>query len=153
MVNTGTGCVGTILLMTGHQKLSFLNSLTAVGVNVLVGVILTPHYGAMGTAISTGLAVAVVNLLRLLQVTIFLKAHPYRWDMLKPIGAGLISAVPTAALLLLANQLHVELLYQLGLIPIFLASYVGVLILFKIGPEDQIVVSTLSKKLLQGRKK
>ena len=50
MINVGTGAVGYILLMTGHTKISFLNSLTAVVVDIILGIILTPRYGAMGVA-------------------------------------------------------------------------------------------------------
>src|SRR6202022_3683297 len=58
LVNAGTGSVGYMLLMTGHARISFLNSLVAVAVNVVLGIILTPRFGAMGTAIATGLALS-----------------------------------------------------------------------------------------------
>src|SRR3989440_1661955 len=51
MINAGTGTVGYMLLMTGYQRLSFLNSLVAVAVNISLGILLTPRYGAMGTAV------------------------------------------------------------------------------------------------------
>lgn len=67
IMNAGTGCVGYMLLMTGHQKLSFLNSLIGIIVNIVLSIILAPHYGAMGVAVSTGVAICVLNLLRLLR--------------------------------------------------------------------------------------
>ncbi len=163
MINAVTGPVGYMLLMTGYQRLSFLNSIAAVIVNVALGIILTPRYGAMGIAVSTGLAIVVINLLRLLQVRIFLKMHPYRWDVFKPIGAGVISAALAAAFLYLLNhssfKLHILLGHailsaQLLLIPIFLAGYVGLLVLFKGGPEDEIVLKSLRHKFkfLRGNK-
>jgi O-antigen/teichoic acid export membrane protein len=161
LANVGTGSVGYLLLMTGHTKLSFLNSLVAVIVNVVLGVILTPRYGAMGTAISTGLAICVLNLMRLLQVRLLLKMQPYRWDTLKPLGAGLISAAIIVCLLYLLSVSHLKLSVQLGhailsvqllLIPVFLLSYVGLLSLFKSSPEDKIVVDALRKKLLRGKR-
>ncbi|HWZ17160.1 MAG TPA: flippase [Ktedonobacteraceae bacterium] len=159
MVNAGTGSVGYILLMTGHQKLSFINSLTAVIVNVVLGIILTKLYGALGTAIATGLALAIVNLMRLLQVRLLLKIHPYRWDTLKPLGAGLISSLLIGALLYFLNLAQISLRVsrfnfssELLLIPVLLVIYVALLILFKFSPEDQIVINKLRKKL-RGRKK
>lgn len=160
IVNAGTGSVGYMLLMTGHQKLSFLNSLTAVVVNVILGVLLTPRYGAMGTAIATGLAIAVVNLMRLLQVRIFLKMQPYRLDTLKPIFAGLLSAGITGALLFYVDRLNiafyvfrlVKLNLDLALIPVFLAGYVILLFCFKLDAEDRIVLDALRKKLKRGKK-
>jgi len=161
IVNAGTGSVGYMLVMTGHQKLSFLNSLTAVIVNVVLGVILTPHYGAMGTAIATGIAISVVNLMRLLQVRVLLKMQPYRMDTLKPILASLVSAGVTGSLLYLLDSINlptfrllrvVNLSIDLTLIPIFVGLYILLLALFRIGPEDQIVLNALRKKLRRGKK-
>ncbi len=159
MVNAGTGSVGYILLMTGHQKLSFINSLTAVIINVVLGIFLTKLYGALGTAIATGLALAIVNLMRLVQVRVLLKIHPYRWDTLKPLGAGLISSLLIGALLYFLNLTQISLRIshfnfssELLLIPVLLVIYVSLLMMFKFSPEDKIVIDKLRKKL-RGRKK
>ena len=159
MVNAGTGSVGYILLMTGHQKLSFINSLTAVIINVVLGIFLTKLYGALGTAIATGLALAIVNLMRLVQVRVLLKIHPYRWDTLKPLGAGLISSLLIGALLYFLNLTQISLRIshfnfssELLLIPVLLVIYVSLLVMFKFSPEDKIVIDKLRKKL-RGRKK
>lgn len=159
MINSGTGSVGYMLLMTGHQKLSFINSLVAVVVNIGLGIILTPMYGAMGTAIATGLALAIVNLMRLLQVRLLLKIHPYRWDIVKSLGAGLISSLLVGFLLYVFNLAHVSyriyhfnLSLELLLLPVFLGMYVALLILFKFSPEDKIVVDKLRKKMRRRKK-
>ncbi len=162
MLGAATGSVGAMLLMTGHNKLSFLNSLMAIIVNVALGILLTPRYGAIGTAISTGLAICVLNIMRLLQVRIVLKMQPYRWDSLKPIGAGLISSAFIGGLLFLfkASHIHSSLVLghavislQLALIPIFVASYIGLLVLFGVDAEDEIVLKALRKKFRRGKNK
>ena len=162
MINAGTGAVGYVLLMTGYQRLSFLNSLVAVVVNIGLGILLTPHYGAMGTAISTGLAICTLNLMRLLQVRLLLKMHPYRLDVLKPVAAGVISAAPIVGLLYLFNAHHIQMAAHLGhailsiqllLIPVFLVSYIALIRQFKSSPEDEIVMKALRKKFLGGKKK
>jgi len=159
LVNSATGPVGLMLLMTGHQKFSFLNSLAAVTANIVLGIILTPRYGAMGTAISTAIATCVVNLMRLLQVSLILKMQPYRWDTLKPLGTGLISAAVTGSLLYLLRRthwfiplFHAHLSIEFLLIPVFLGMYIGLLALFKTAPEDKIVLDALRKKLKRGKK-
>jgi O-antigen/teichoic acid export membrane protein len=154
MINAGTGPVGYMLIMTGYQKLSFINSIVAFVVNVVLGVLLTTRYGALGTAIATGLALAVVNLMRLLQVRLLLHIHPYRSDTLKPILAGLISTLLIGALLYLCVQLFgASLFLQLALVPVFLACYAMLLILFQVSPEDKIVLDKLRSKLRGGSKK
>ncbi|HKV58818.1 MAG TPA: oligosaccharide flippase family protein [Ktedonobacteraceae bacterium] len=159
LFNAGTGSVGYMLLMTGHQKLSFLNSLVAVIFNVVFNIILTPRYGAMGTAISTGLAYTIVNMMRLLQVYVLLKIQPYRWDSLKPLGAGVISAGVTGILLYLFSDLHLavhvghgSLSLQIVLVPVFLAMYIGLVRLFKFSSEDKIVIDALRKKIKRRKK-
>jgi O-antigen/teichoic acid export membrane protein len=164
LLGAATGSSGSMLLMTGHNKLSFLNSVVAIVVNVGLGIWLTPLYGAMGTAVSTGLAVGVLNIMRILQVRIVLKMQPYRLDTLKPLAAGLISSALTGALLYLFYSYgqshrvyvligHAIISFQLVLMPIFLAIYVGLLMLFKLSPEDEIVLSALRKKFLRGQKR
>lgn len=161
LINAGTGAVGYMLLMTGYQRLSFLNSLVAVGVNVGLGILLTPKYGAMGTAIGTGLAVGTLNLMRLLQVGILLKMQPYRRDVWKPLTAAAISAALIGGMLYLLSLTHLKLYvvlghaiisFQLLLIPLLLAIYIWLVIIFKGSPEDEIVLKSIRKKFLGGNK-
>jgi O-antigen/teichoic acid export membrane protein len=159
MINVSTGSVGYMLLMTGHQKTSFLNSLTAVIVNVGIGFILAPRYGPMGVAIATGMAVSIVNLMRLLQVRLLVKMQPYRWDVLKPVAAWLVSSLFTGSLLYLLSLAHisvriynVRLPFELSLVPVFLVTYIGLLARFKVSPEDQIVLDMLRRKFKRGKK-
>jgi O-antigen/teichoic acid export membrane protein len=159
LINVATGSVGYMLLMTGHQKITFLNSLVAILFNIALGVILIPHFGAMGVAIATAVALSVVNLMRLLQVYIFLRMTPFRWDTLKPIAAGVLSALVTGGLNYLLSltklSLHISkytLSLELALIPVFIALYVGLLYILKVSPEDQVVLDALRKKLKRGKK-
>jgi O-antigen/teichoic acid export membrane protein len=162
LISALVGPVGYLLLMTGHQKYSFFNSLSVVILTVVIGLALAPHIGAMGVAISTGLAVGVINCIKVIEVFFLLKIHPYRRDTLKPIGAGVISAMVTGGLLYLFKVAHFSLqifhLYltvelQLVLIPVFLACYIALIALFKLSPEDQIVVDKLTKRFKFGGKR
>lgn len=159
MVNAGTGSVGYMLLMTGKVKLSFLNSLVAIIANVIFGIILTPRYGAMGIAIATVLGTLVVNAMRVLQVRLLLKIQPYRWDVFKSIGAGLLAAAVTGILIYAMSYINlpfkpfrVQLYLQLLLVPVFVALYIWLLARFKISPEDKIVLDKFAKKFKPGKK-
>jgi hypothetical protein len=81
--------------------------------------------------------------------------------MLKSIGAGLISSAVVGAGLLLLHLGHVKTSFTLGhaiislqlaLVPVFLACYILLLVLFKGSPEDEIVMKSLRKKFLGGKK-
>jgi hypothetical protein len=107
------------------------------------------------------MAICALNFMRLLQVRIVLKMHPYRWDVLKPVGAGVISAALVGVLLYLLRVSHIHttahighaiLSIQLLLIPVFLASYIVLIRQFKGSPEDEIVAKSLRKKFLGGNK-
>lgn len=159
LINVGTGSVGYMLLMTGHQKITFLNSLVAIVFNIALGVILIPRYGAMGVAIATGVALSIVNLMRLLQVYIFLRMTPFRWDTLKPIAAGLLSAMVTGGFIYLLSRTnltlhvsHYNISLELALIPVFILLYVGLLAIFKVSPEDKVVLDALRRRLKRGKK-
>ncbi|GHO82125.1 flippase [Dictyobacter formicarum] len=151
MINAATGSVGYMLLMTGHQKISFLNSLLSVGLNILLGVLLIPHFGAMGAAIGTTVTLAIVNILRYVQIRTLLKFYPYNWHILRPLGAGLFSTLWVGGLLFLFSD--AALLIRLLLMPLFLLCYAGCLYLFKLGPEDAIVLDAFRRKFVHIRRR
>ncbi len=154
------GSGGYMLIMTGHQKVSVFNSLAVVILNVILGIILTQRYGAFGTAISTSVALIAINAARVVEIYFLLKMHPYRWNMLKPLAAGIISGLLTAGLLYLLDKLIASNAFlstsfpiQLILVPVFLACYTALLVLFKIDPEDRIIVDWILKKVPFGKRK
>ena len=150
MVNAAAGSLGYMLLMTGHQKWSFVNAVTSVTLNIIFGAVLIPHYGAMGTALGTMAALILVNIMRYIQVRLLLKMHPYAWDVFKPFGAGFLGAAITGCLLFLLQKENVFI--HLLLIPVCLGCYIGFLILFKVGPEDMVVIDALRKKMFRTKK-
>jgi hypothetical protein len=116
----------------------------------------------MGTAISTGLAICALNFMRMLQVRLLLKMHPYRMDSLKPVVAGLISSIMIGIALYLIYLLHIRMSLMIGhaifsiqllLIPVFLELYIWLLIVFKGSPEDEIVLKAIRNKFMQGKGK
>src|SRR3989440_486530 len=107
------------------------------------------------------LPIFLLNSMRVLQVRVILKMHPYRWDVPKPVTAGVISAALIVALLYLLKVSHIHttahighsiLSIQLLLIPVFPASYIVLIRQFKGSPEDEIVKQALRKKFLGGNK-
>jgi hypothetical protein len=91
--------------------------------------------------------------MRLLQVYMFLKIHPYRWDTIKPMLAGLITALligpllyPVSFISLPLQVFNKSLPVQLTLVPVSLIVYIGLLVLFRVSPEDKIVLDRLTKK-------
>ncbi len=67
-INVMTGPVGTVLVMTGHEKIMRNNVLAAAAVNIGLNLVLVPRMGALGAAVATAASLALVNGLSLLQV-------------------------------------------------------------------------------------
>lgn len=67
-VNVATGSVGSLLSMSGHEKLLRTNVLIAALLGVVLGLTLIGPFGIIGAAVATASAVAMQNLLGVVQV-------------------------------------------------------------------------------------
>lgn len=67
-VNVSTGSTGVILMMTGFEKNLSRITLTALALNIILNLILIPHYGAAGAAIATTSTVILENILKVILV-------------------------------------------------------------------------------------
>jgi O-antigen/teichoic acid export membrane protein len=65
LFNTGTGVVGLVLMMTGHER----DTTRSVGIGALIGallnVVLIGPFGLVGAALATSIGVATTNVLLL----------------------------------------------------------------------------------------
>jgi O-antigen/teichoic acid export membrane protein len=77
LVATGCGQVDMVLITTGRSSWSLINGLLAVAVNVALDLALIPRYGITGAAIGWAAAIAVTNLVPLVQVAIVARVHPF----------------------------------------------------------------------------
>lgn len=93
MINVGTGAVGLLLVMSGHQNRWVTISGMMLVVNVLINVFLIPRYGLIGAAAGTAFSLAGMYLLGLHQVYTHLKIWPFDHRYFKGIIAGLIAAL------------------------------------------------------------
>lgn len=91
LFDVSTGAVGWMLIVNGHSKVHLLNSVVSLILLSSLGFIFVPIYGILGAAIATCLVEVIVNFVRLLEVFYLLKLHPYRWDFLKPVLAGILT--------------------------------------------------------------
>ena len=78
-VNIATGSVGQILAMTGHEKTLRNIAVSSTVLNIALLVVLTPLFGMIGAALSTGLAIIIDNLLKSYFVV---KYHGFRVDII-----------------------------------------------------------------------
>jgi O-antigen/teichoic acid export membrane protein len=98
------GPVDLILLMAGRSGLSLVNSLVALGVNLGLNLLLIPPMGIIGAAIAWAAAIAVRNVLGMIQVSAHLHWLPFSRSSVYVGGLALVCfAVPPQLLELVAD--------------------------------------------------
>jgi O-antigen/teichoic acid export membrane protein len=90
LINSSTGSVGYILIMTGHQYLKLSSDIALFFLNILLNILLIPKWGLAGAAVATGVSVAGVNIIRAVMVYMTSRIQAYNWNYLKPVAAGIL---------------------------------------------------------------
>jgi O-antigen/teichoic acid export membrane protein len=72
-----TGSVTVILLMGGKSSWNLINTSAALGTDLIIGILLIPHLGLLGAAISTDVGLLIANLLPVVQVFRLYRIHPF----------------------------------------------------------------------------
>ena len=63
LINSLTGMVGGVLMMTGHQRVFFLFYVVSFVIQALLNFMLIPKLGIVGAAIATASAIVILNLM------------------------------------------------------------------------------------------
>ena len=71
------GAAKQTLTMSGHNKINVVNLSIVFSLNLLLGIFLIPRYGAAGAAASLSLTYLLLNIIRVVQVHMFLKVLPF----------------------------------------------------------------------------
>jgi O-antigen/teichoic acid export membrane protein len=77
LLATICGSVDTVLNMAGKTSWNLMNTILALTVNVSLNLLLIPHLGILGAALSWAAAIAVNNVVPLIQVHWFTGLHPF----------------------------------------------------------------------------
>jgi len=129
LCNAATGPCGMVINMSGRNRLNLIDNLMVLGLNIVLNVVLIPIWGISGAALAWAISLGAVNLLRVLQVRIIVRALPFDLAQAKAflaaIGAGAAALVtsrwlldgPTGALagIAAAGAVYVALVIALGL--------------------------------------
>ncbi|MDH5386796.1 MAG: polysaccharide biosynthesis C-terminal domain-containing protein, partial [Candidatus Aminicenantes bacterium] len=146
LINCGVGSSGYMLMMTGHTKIILLNSLFLFAMTIGLSVYLIPEHGMLGAALSYAIPIGLINIVRLVEVYVILGIHPYRWDFLKPLTAGL-SALVVAWIVNNFVLIDHHLVFLAVNIFAVALTYGLVLVVLRIPQEDRIVLDKIKLKL------
>jgi O-antigen/teichoic acid export membrane protein len=142
LVNSSVGPTARVLSMTGHQNWVFLAMLGSAVAGVVGNVVLVPDYGILGAGIATATALLVANTVQVVLVHRLLGFLPYNRQYLRPLVTGSASA----AITLLAKvvlPLPGGLVSIITLTPLFLASFVVVLLILGLSTSDRQFLEAL----------
>lgn len=93
LVSCLTGGVGITLTMTQRQKLELFNSICMVAMNLTLNYLLIPKHGAIGAAFASSASIVAINLIRLGQVGLLYRMHPFTLQILKYMTPTVLSVV------------------------------------------------------------
>ena len=142
-INASVGAVGFILTMTGKHKIELFNSITLASLNIVLNYLLIPIYGSMGAAIATGMSVALINILRLVEVYSIYKIHPYDMSYLKPLLAGVLTIIIWQAIHQYVNT--DKYLWILASITIS-GCYFLIILIIGLDKSDKMILKSIIKK-------
>jgi len=95
--NCAVGPSGYLLMMMDHQYVTLINQWVLGITNVALNYILIIEFGFIGAAVATAGTLAVMNLIRVLEVWKLENISPYTVSFWKPIVAGIL-CIPVMAL-------------------------------------------------------
>ena len=146
LINVGTGSVGMILQMTGHQDLEFFNGVLVFIINLLLGIWLIPRYGVLGAGFTTAISLSTIHLIRVIEVYYLLRITPYERAYFKIIIATFTSFT---LLMFLKGFLNIDSGLDKILLgtPITLISYVLVLWSLKFETIDKLMINNIANRL------
>jgi O-antigen/teichoic acid export membrane protein len=144
ILNVLVGPVGFVLTMTGRQKLNLINSIGIAIVNIGLNVVFIPRWGIAGAGFGMMMSLSIVNIVRVIEVKTIYGFTPFRWDVLKPVAAGGISA---AALYLLNRHLMwYDFRHTVVLCAAFMIAYIAILYAFGLKEEKQVLADILRRR-------
>jgi O-antigen/teichoic acid export membrane protein len=131
--------------MSGRSDLSLLNTILLFIVSIVLDWLLIPSYGLTGAALAGTLALILVNLLRMVQVWLTLRIHPFKWSFVKPIVAGLSSLVLVHVIrtFVPSEALVLDFAYSLLLV----VTYVAIIYFLDLDAEDTLVIGAVRRRL------
>ncbi len=88
LVNAATGPVGITLNMAGYSRLTLVNNVVALILNVILDWVLILKWGITGAAIGSAVSMALLNLTFMLEVQYLLKIKSYDPGLWRPVLAG-----------------------------------------------------------------
>ncbi|PLV59331.1 flippase [Thermotoga sp. KOL6] len=143
LVNAAVGSNGFLLSMTKYQRYEMLNGVVVASLNVVLNILLVPKYGVLGSAVGGALAIASVNIIKMIEVYFALRMIPYNLRYIKPIIASVIVWV---VFMFLRHIFGGFVLVLVSLLAGFVTMFL-VLSLLGLYEEDKMILRSIFRRL------
>jgi O-antigen/teichoic acid export membrane protein len=131
---------GQTLTMAGFPRVNMINSVIVLSLNIVLNYIWIPRFGISGAAYATLSSMALLAVIRIIEVKKIIKIHPFGIKMLKPVIAGSIMAVILYFIKPIVFPLH-TILTLLIVVMVGFISYTLCLWIMKFDRDDQEIWS------------
>jgi O-antigen/teichoic acid export membrane protein len=149
LLNASGGLARSIIVMSGRPKVALFNSVVTVLLIFVLCYFLIPAHGISGTAMSYLITMFVLNALRIIELYMFEKIHPFKSNYYKPVLAAFAAYFILYFSLNLVN-LNPYLEIILGS-AIFAGLFAGFIRLLQLDPEDKYVLDMIFDKLKRNK--
>jgi O-antigen/teichoic acid export membrane protein len=92
-IQSWNGSSGQTLTMAGFPRVNMINSIIVLSLNVVLNYLWIPIFGILGAAYATLSSMALLAIIRLIEVRKIVKIQPFGIKMLKPFIAGIAMTV------------------------------------------------------------
>ena len=142
LASVGTGTCGTVIDMSGYNRVKVINKFVWVGLSLGLNVVLIPRYGIIGAASAAVGATASIQFIRVIEVWRLAGLTPWDRLTLKPLTAGAVAfATGLAAKAWLPIAMGVPHLVVAGIL--VGSVYVAVLGLLGLADDDRMVLGLI----------
>lgn len=147
LINAATGPCGTLLNMSGRVAVNMYDNLAALVLNIGLNLWLIPAYGIVGAAVAWAVSLAVVNLARVVQVWLQVRAVPITTGMVKGLAAGAVALLIGLAVRELLPQPVARGVPGLAIgLAAIAASYLGTVLALGLSRQDVMVLRALVRR-------
>ncbi len=150
-VVAATGTCGSLIDMAGHTRVKLFNSILWIVLQIGLSILLVPRWGVVGAAASMSASVAFINVLRVIEVRVLDKIQPYHGPFWKPIVAATVAGSVGFGLARLSGPVPSLGWVALQGATVFLL-YAGLVIVFRLHPEDREIIDRMLNKIRRRRR-
>jgi len=147
ILNSVTGPLGVMIDMGGRSKFTLLNSVLHFSLQIGLCILLIPRYGVLGAAVAKTVSIAFLRMIRLIQVHLIFKFHPFQVKFLKPVAASAIALVLLVVLEGFIQWTDPMLFLFLGSMA-FIVAYGIILFLFGFDEDDTMLFNRIRSRLV-----